>query len=84
MIIEAIAGKFHFRLKDRVSAAGILAESLKAHISGSPDGNSLTIQSFTGTSYHLTRRGECLYGPIFKLPYEHGPLSVRELLSKGK
>ena len=29
MIFEAIAGKFHFRFKDRVTAAGILGESLK-------------------------------------------------------
>ena len=32
MIFEAIAGKFHFRFKDRVTAAGILAESLKDKI----------------------------------------------------
>ncbi|MGC2575485.1 MAG: phosphoribosyltransferase family protein [Candidatus Nitrosopolaris sp.] len=29
VIFEAIAGKFHFRFKDRVTAAGILGESLK-------------------------------------------------------
>ena len=29
MIFETIAGKFHFRFKDRVTVAGILGESLK-------------------------------------------------------
>jgi putative phosphoribosyl transferase len=32
MIFEAIAGKLHFRFKDRATAAGILAESLKDKI----------------------------------------------------
>ena len=33
MIFVAIAGKFHFKFKDRVTAAGILAESLKDKVS---------------------------------------------------
>jgi putative phosphoribosyl transferase len=32
MIFEAIAGKFHFRFKDRITSAGILGESLKDKI----------------------------------------------------
>jgi len=32
MIFETIAGKFHFRFKDRVTAAAILGESLKDKI----------------------------------------------------
>ncbi len=32
VIFEAIAGKFHFRFKDRFTAAGILGESLKDKI----------------------------------------------------
>jgi putative phosphoribosyl transferase len=32
LIFETIAGKFHFRFKDRLTAAGILAELLKDKI----------------------------------------------------
>jgi len=43
MIFESIAGKIHFRFKDRINAAGILGESLKgAIVLGIPRGGVVT------------------------------------------
>jgi putative phosphoribosyl transferase len=58
LIFEAIAGKFHFRFRDRISAAGVLAESLKYKI------NTGVIPRGVVTGDIVTRKLSCRFDII--------------------
>jgi putative phosphoribosyl transferase len=67
MIFESIAGKFHFKFKDRTSAAGILAESLKDKVSTEERGKAIVLAIPRGgavTGDIVARKLSCRLGII--------------------